>query len=65
MGTPAQNLIDTFDGLPDSEKREVLTAILRRTTEMEFGSVSDDELILSAEETFLELDRREDEDARS
>ena len=22
MGTPAENLIDTFDGLPDPEKRE-------------------------------------------
>lgn len=40
MGTPAENLIDTFDGLPDSEKREVATAILQRTAEMEFGSVS-------------------------
>ena len=65
MGTPAQNIIDTFDGLPDSEKREVAAAILRRTAEMEFGSLSDDELVLSAEETFLELDRREAEDACS
>ena len=39
MGTPAQNIIDTFDGLPDSEKREVAAAILRRTAEMEFGSL--------------------------
>lgn len=65
MGTPAENLIDTFDGLPDSEKREVAAAILQRTAEMEFGSVSDDELVFSAEETFLELDRREAEDAQS
>jgi hypothetical protein len=65
MGTPAENLIDTFDGLPDSEKREVAAAILRRTAEMEFGSVSDDELVRSAEDTFLELDRREAEDAQS
>ena len=65
MGTPAQNVIDTFDGLPDPEKREVAAAILRRTVEMEFGSLSDDALVLSAEETFLELDRRETDDARS
>jgi len=65
MGTPAQNIIDTFDGLSESEKLEVAAAILRRTAEMEFGSLSEDELILSAEETFLELDRREAEDARS
>ncbi len=65
MGTPAQNVIDTFDSLPEIEKRKAAIAILRRTLEMEFSSVSDDELILSAEETFLELDRREAEDARS
>ena len=57
MGTPAQNIIDTFDGLPDSEKREVAAAILWRTAEMEFSFLSDDELVYSAEETFLELDR--------
>lgn len=65
MGTPAENVINTFDGLPDSEKLEVAAVILRRTAEMEFPSLSDDELILSAEETFLELDRREAEDARA
>ena len=65
MGAPAQNVIDTFDEIPDPEKREVAAAILRRTLEIEFLPVSDDELILNAEETFLELDRREAEDARS
>jgi len=65
MGTPAQNVIDTFDELPDSEKRDDAAAILRRTLEIEFPPLSDEELTLSAEETFLELDRREAEDARS
>ena len=59
MGTPAQNIIDTFDGLPDSEKREVAAAILRRTAAMTFPSLSDDELVLIAEEAFLGLDRGE------
>lgn len=65
MGTPAENVIATFEQLPDPEKREVAAAILRRTAEMEFPFLSDDELVLSAEETFLELDRREAEDARA
>jgi len=64
MGTPAENVIATFDELPDSEKREVAAAILRRTLHVEFPPVSDDELVLAAEESFLELDRREAEDAR-
>jgi hypothetical protein len=65
MGTPAQNLIATFDQLPDTEKQEVAAAILRRTLQVEFPPTSDEELLLSAEETFLELDRREAEDAQS
>ena len=63
MGTPAENVIATFDELPDAEKREVAAAILRRTLHVEFPPVSDEELVLTAEETFLELDRREAEDA--
>ena len=65
MGTPAENLISTFDKLPDDEKREVAAVILRRTLEIEFPPLSDDQLVLSAEDTFLELDRREAEDARA
>lgn len=58
MGTPAENLISTFDQLPDAEKREVAANILRRPLEIEFPPLSDDELVLSAEDTFLELDRK-------
>ena len=59
MGTPAENLIATFEQLPDTEKQEVTSAILRRTLRIEFPPVSDEELVLGAEATFLELDRRE------
>ena len=64
MGTPAENLITTFEQLPDAEKQEVASAIRRRTMKFEFPPVSDEELVLSAEETFLELDRREAADAQ-
>ena len=65
MVTPAENLIASFDRLPDAEQREVASAILRRTLNIEFPSFSDDDLTLNAEEIFLELDRREAEDAQS
>jgi hypothetical protein len=65
MGTPAENVIATFDRLPETEKQEVAAAILRRTLQIDFPPISDNELVLSAEETFLELDRREAEDAQS
>lgn len=63
METPAENLMARFEQLPDTEKREVASAILRRTLKMSFPPVTDKELVLSTEETFLELDRREAEDA--
>ena len=62
MGITGEKIIATFDELPDSEKREVVAAILRCTAKMEFSSLSDDELVYSAEETFLELDRIEARD---
>jgi hypothetical protein len=58
MRIPAENVI-AFDQLPDVEQQEVAASILRRTLKIDFPPVSENELVLSAEETFLELDRRE------
>jgi hypothetical protein len=63
MSTSTQHLLDSFDELTEAEKQEVAAEILRRTMNLDIPSLSDDELILSAEELFLELDRREAEDA--
>jgi hypothetical protein len=59
MTPTAENIIKTFDKLPPTEQREVATEILRRTVEVQFPPLSDEELTLNAEEIFLELDRRE------
>ena len=59
MTQSVQELLDSFDRLPDGEKREAVSEILRRVRSLEFDLPADDELVLSAEETFLELDRRE------
>lgn len=61
----AQNLISTFDQLPELEKKEVAAAILHRTLQLDFPSLSDEEFVLSAEEVFLELDRRAAADSQS
>jgi hypothetical protein len=45
--------------LPEAEQRELAWEILRRTVNFDLPSLSDEELVLSAEELFLELDRRE------
>lgn len=63
MTTTTQEIIEKFAQLPISEKREVVSVILRDTLEVETPALSDDELISSAEEIFLELERREAENA--
>lgn len=65
MSTSAQEILESFDQLPESDKQEVASEILRRTLSFDIPPLSEDELVLSAEEIFLELDRREAEDAQS
>jgi len=48
-----------------SEKKIVISVILRDSLEVKTPTLSDDELVLSVEDTFLELDRREAEKGKS
>jgi hypothetical protein len=59
MTHSVQDLLDTFDRLPEAEQREAVSEILRRVCHLDLDPLSDDELIQSAEDVFLELDRRE------
>jgi hypothetical protein len=60
MSTTAQQLLESFDALPETVKFEVAFEILRRTKDFVFPLLTDDELMANAESTFLELDRREE-----
>ena len=62
MTATVQNMIQSFERLSDAEKREVATEILRRSLQFDFPPLTDNEFVLSAEEVFLELDKRESED---
>jgi hypothetical protein len=59
MSTTAEQLLASFDALPDTVKFEVAFEILRRTKDFDFPPLTDDELVANAEAMFLELDRRE------
>jgi len=65
MTTSSQNILDSFDQLPESEKQRVASEIIRRTVNLHLPALSDEELVLSAEELFLQLDQRESEDEQS
>lgn len=59
MNTQTQDILSSFDALPEVAKHEVALEILRRTKEFEFPPLTDEDLVASAEAVFLKLDRRE------
>ncbi|NJL92130.1 MAG: hypothetical protein HC916_21950 [Coleofasciculaceae cyanobacterium SM2_1_6] len=59
MSAVVQNLLNTFDSLTDAERLDLLSEILRRTTDLEFLPLTDGDLILNAEDIFLTLDQEE------
>ena len=62
MSTASQQFISGFNALPLPEQREIAAEILRKAATWEHPPLSDDDLIRLADETFLELARREAED---
>lgn len=59
MTALVQELLNTFDRLTDSERVELALEILKRTVDLDFPSLSDEDLVLNAEEIFLDLDAQE------
>lgn len=59
MTTAGKHIVQDFEILPDSEKREVLANLLRISREIEYPAISDEELTASADAIFAEYDRRE------
>jgi hypothetical protein len=59
MSTDSQNVINSFDALPPLQQREVVVELLRKAAQWDSPALSDEDLARLADETFLELDRRE------
>ncbi len=65
MTLSGQQIIESFEHLPESEKQRVAYEILRRSLHMEIPPLTDEELIVTAENLFLALDAREANDGSS
>ena len=63
MTGEAENVLRSFELLPDADKREVASAIIRRSLDLDVPPLSDDDLVSAAEELFLKLDQEEANDA--
>ncbi len=56
-------MLHTFDLLPEGDKQELASEILRRSLALDIPALSDEQLAVAAEELFLQLDRNEAADA--
>jgi len=59
MSRGAEAIIAALDGLPATEREEVVAELLRRVALSEHGAPSDEELTAAADQVFQALDRRE------
>ncbi|MGQ0619219.1 MAG: hypothetical protein ACT4QA_04745 [Panacagrimonas sp.] len=59
MTKAAEQLLASFNTLPEKSQKEVLVSLLRVPIEAPYTSPTDEQLRRAAEAVFLELDRRE------
>ena len=62
MNTLAEQLLKNFDDLPDTEQHTIAVAILKRIINFDVPPLTDEDLVLNAEEIFLALDEQEADD---
>ena len=62
MSTSPKSILESFDELPEPEKREVACAILRRALRFDTPPLTDEDFVAQADELFRELDAREASD---
>jgi hypothetical protein len=61
MTPTVENLLVSIEQLTDAEKHDLAVEVLRRSDIFGAPELSDEELVLAAEDLFLELDREEAE----
>jgi hypothetical protein len=59
MTAAGKHILEDFESLPDLEKREVLSNLLKISRDIAYPETSDEELVGSAEAVFLAYDARE------
>jgi hypothetical protein len=59
MTANVRQLLNSFEHLPEMDKREAAAEILRRSLQIDFPPLEDVALVERAEEVFLSLDQDE------
>lgn len=63
MSTEVESILQSFERLSITDKREVVSEIIRRSLSLDLPPLSDDELVRIADELFVSLDQNEAGDA--
>ena len=59
MTKSVEQLLKSFEQLPEAEKREAASEIIKRSLTLDLPELSDDTLLFAANQTFLQLDKEE------
>jgi hypothetical protein len=59
MTAVGKHIVEDFEALPDPEKREVLSNLLRLSRGISYSETTEEELLAAADGVFLEYDRAE------
>ena len=59
MTKSVEELLNSFDKLPEAEKRELASEIIKRSLTLDLPDISDDTLLAAADQIFLKLDNEE------
>lgn len=59
MTAASAHIIEDFEALPEPEKREVLAKLLQLASHMDYGPISEAEMLASADQIFVAYDREE------
>ena len=59
MSATTQNILDLFSQLPEMEKHEFASEIIRWTAKRDFPPLTDEALVQAADTLFIELDKME------
>jgi len=59
MTRSVEELLVSFEKLPEAEKRELASEIIKRSLTLDLPELSDDSLLATADQIFLQLDKEE------
>lgn len=59
MTRSVEELLNSFEKLPEAEKRELASEIIKRSLTLDLPELSDESLVVAADQTFLQLDKEE------